>query len=526
MKNESSLHLISLFRIGLILLCAGMVLYLGMQPLYREEPRRALIAMELVANENWWFPTQLGLPYFKKPPLYNWMLIIAAKIWGSFDEFPLRMVTVLSTLGIAGILGYFTKKYIHAIAGWAAACLLIGSIGLLFDFSTLAEIDLFYSFLVVASFGSIFHFTQKKQWAWLFLFAYLFTALGVLTKGLPSFVFLGLSLPAYLIYKGHWKKLFHPAHFLGIGLGLLIIGGYLWKYQQFYPLEELLSKMWSESSDRTAAENSIGKLLTHLFVFPSELLVNLLPGSFLMVFLFQKGVRKALFQNEWAAFCLIMFAVNIPIYWISPGARMRYVYMLFPLLICIFCWGYYSLPHLNWQRRSLQILVWVVLGACMIGALGINWVEPLQFLPHLWIISLVGILAFGFLLFLYWKLPKQTIPILILGLGIARILFDLTIMPQRAHDSKGQVEKELGIRIHQESLGNPLYIHTGDSIAYTSVYYIDLNRGNEVLRSKDQPAPGDFFIQDITRGALDAKKIFEFDSVEDRYALWYIPEEE
>ncbi len=525
MENEKHARLIPLLQVCLLVLTAGLLIYLGLQPLYREEPRRALIAMEMVANGNWWFPTQLGLPYFKKPPLFNWVLILAAKVWGGFDEFPLRLVTVLSTLGIGGLVGLVMGHYVSKPAGWATACLWIAAGGILFDFSMLAEIDLFFSLLVFCCFLSIFYFTQTRQWIWLFLLAYGFAALGTLTKGLPAIVFIGLTLPGYLIFKGEWRKLLHPAHVLGIGLFILLVGGYLYQYQQSYPVQDLLKFMWSESSDRTVVNNGLARLGQHLLVFPLRMWVDLLPGGLLVLLLFQKGVRNELLQNEWITFCVLAFAINFPIYWISPGSKMRYVYMLFPLAMSVFCWAYFQFPRLHWQRKTFQILTGIAIGLLLAASIGMYWIPDLQFLPHLGWICLGSALAFTGLLLAFIRQNNLWLPYLILAVAFARILYDLTILPQRAYDTQGQLDKDLAHEIHQLVQGKPLFIKSGDQFSFTTVYYLDRLRQPDILRSTLSPSADSYFFQnkDIPPGPSWEKQL-ELGYSDLTVVLWYIPD--
>lgn len=48
-----------------------------------EEPRRGLITLEMMYNENPIVPTQMGEYYYKKPPGFNWAMMIFYKILGS-----------------------------------------------------------------------------------------------------------------------------------------------------------------------------------------------------------------------------------------------------------------------------------------------------------------------------------------------------------------------------------------------------------------------------------------------------------
>ena len=55
-----------------------------------EEPRRALIALEMLYSGDYLTPTIMGELYFAKPPLFNWIIIVSAKLFGSFSEMAVR----------------------------------------------------------------------------------------------------------------------------------------------------------------------------------------------------------------------------------------------------------------------------------------------------------------------------------------------------------------------------------------------------------------------------------------------------
>jgi 4-amino-4-deoxy-L-arabinose transferase-like glycosyltransferase len=49
---------------------------LGIMDLRGEEPRRALVAWEMIRQANYLQPTIQGLPYYNKPPVFNWVVAV------------------------------------------------------------------------------------------------------------------------------------------------------------------------------------------------------------------------------------------------------------------------------------------------------------------------------------------------------------------------------------------------------------------------------------------------------------------
>ena len=343
-----------------------------------EEPRRAMVAVEMDIHQSYMTPSLYGEYYYNKPPLWNWMILIAFKLFGE-HEFSVRFFSVVSFIGMVLLSWKLGSKYLSKEEGILSAVFLAISIDLLFYFSQLGEIDLFYSFISFGAIASIFVFAQRGQYYALFLSAYLLTAIGLLTKGLPSIAFLGISLIAFALYQKKWRWLFHPGHFLGILLMIGIIGSYLYAYNESHSLDLYLKRQFSESANRTAASKGIGDLLHHLIGFPLKSLQNLLPASFFLFFLLKKARWKSIMANPWIQFSLWMFISNYLLYWLSPGARQRYVYMLYPFAINILVAGWYSMYKQEAERD--RYMEWIFTGLIALIGLGqaLAWHSSLLF---------------------------------------------------------------------------------------------------------------------------------------------------
>ena len=127
-----------------------------------------------------------------------------------------RLPGVLSFLGMAGLLFAAVRRYVDGKVALLAALFFLTSADLLF-YGTVnsGEIDLLFSFLVMAQVLAIFHFRQRKRWLMLFLVSYVLAAIGFLTKG-PSIIFQLLTLGALFAYHKEWKRLFSWQHLVGL----------------------------------------------------------------------------------------------------------------------------------------------------------------------------------------------------------------------------------------------------------------------------------------------------------------------
>lgn len=492
-----------IYTLAAFLLLCGYLLNLGVQPLYLEEPRRTIVAMELLENQNLWVPTLIGEYYYNKPPLYNWLLIAFGKLLGGFTEFNLRLPTVLSSFGIAALMYVAARKYwqSHQL-GLLSALLFLTASGVLLFFSMLAEIDLFYSLIVFGGILAIYHFGEKERYWPLFLLVYLSCALGVLTKGLPSFVFTAVSLLVYFVDKKRFKVLFYPAHFAGIALLSLILFAYYYQYAQYHELSQVWMRMLTESSDRTVASNTLGDFVQHLLLFPLNWIGDMAPASFLLIFLWRKDWKTLLWkQNPFVRFCTLMLLFNALPYWISPGTRMRYVYMLYPLACLILAWLYAQRETLAaWNGKVFRILALVVLVILSLGAWVLPFLPELQFMRTVAFVWAVGtFVGIGLCGWGVWQKPSLTLPFLLLAFALVRIVFDGTVLPQRNDESGAQRDKALAVKIDKIVGDAPLYTAYQEKVvAYTTIVYLNRLRPR-VVRRKDDLQKGAYYLVPVKR---------------------------
>lgn len=492
-----------LYSCAAFLLLVGYLLNLGVQPLYMEEPRRTIVAMELLANQNLWVPTLIGEYYYNKPPLYNWLLLAFVNLFGGFNEFGLRLPTVLSSFGIAGLMYAAAKRYWKDVStAMLSALLFLTAAGVLLFFSMLAEIDLFYSLVVFAGILAIYHFGEKERYWPLFLLVYLSCAFGVLTKGLPSFVFTAISLLVYFIDKKRFKVLFHPAHFAGIALLGILLFAYYYQYAQYHDLSRVWTRMLTESGDRTVVSNSFGDFVKHLLVFPLNWIGDMAPASFLLLFLWRKDWKMVLFkQNSFVRFCTLMLLFNALPYWISPGTRMRYVYMLYPLACMILAWVYAQRAAApEWTKGAFRSLVLLILAILALGSWALPWLPELQFMrisAFAWTACTSAMM--GLFAWFVWKKPQFALPFLLLAFACIRIVFDGTVLPQRNDESGAQRDRNLAKKIDHIVGDAPLYTAYQEKVvAYTTIVYLNRLRPRVVQR-KDHLKKGAYYLVPLRR---------------------------
>jgi hypothetical protein len=396
-----------------------------------EEPRRAVVAMEMILSGEYIVPQINGWPYFNKPPLFNWVLVLFFKLFNSFDEWVVRLPGILSLLLSSLILVKFGKKYISLQAGWIAALFLVASLDLLFYGSINAgEIDLFYMLLVSAQAFSIFHYAAKKKLFKLFVISYIFCALGFLTKGPPSLVFQFLSLFGWLILKKQWKFLVSWAHLTGIIIFFILCSSYFILYEQQHSSLEFLVRLLKESSQRTAAESKLTDIAAQLFLFPIRSFAILFPGSILLYIFIRRGFLVKIKANPLVYFSFFFVLINLPLYWISGEFKARYLYPFFPFACILFAYAWSLDDRLSFRRK---LHIDKLLGFIILLSLISIWVpfkidileaQPYPFYKILFPFILLALIFYAFI-----KYQRQRMLLFLTSLLVLRLMFNIVILP-------------------------------------------------------------------------------------------------
>lgn len=259
------------WRLAALLLCVpALLIHLGTFAFTGDEAIRALVALEMELSGNWIATTMHGADYINKPPLFNWFIWAASRLWGDFGEWPSRLTTVGFLCGFAWLHHRVLRAEWGAGAGWIGAFLLITSGRWLFYDSMLGLIDTAFSLSVYALWTSLWFAGKKNKWGVFFGLSYLFCAVGFLFKGFPAIVFQGLSLTAALIYFDRWRLLFSWRHVAGGLVFIAVIGAYLWALSRYRDLGTFVGNLFVESSKRTVAAHGWGRFWEHLLAFPFE----------------------------------------------------------------------------------------------------------------------------------------------------------------------------------------------------------------------------------------------------------------
>jgi 4-amino-4-deoxy-L-arabinose transferase-like glycosyltransferase len=195
---------------------------LGRGELRLEEPHRVAPALAMLDSGNWRQPMVGGEPYFRKPPLINWLIGLSTAAHGSFSEFAARLPSVVMLLALALTTYATARTWAGTAASFGAAVVLL-TIPASVDKCRLAEIESAYLAL-----SGMAMMVWLQGWAggrvswgrWMMVGSLL--GLAALTKG-PTHLLFFYGLVLLLVARERrWPELFRWPHWVGLGCAVLL----------------------------------------------------------------------------------------------------------------------------------------------------------------------------------------------------------------------------------------------------------------------------------------------------------------
>src|SRR5881398_1911521 len=202
----------------LIVLLVWSVVYLpalGSLAVKGEEGRRILPAIQMLKTGDYVVPQVGSNPYFRKPPLVNWLAAGSFKFFGARNEWTARLPSALAVLAVAIAFVTVARASLTPKGSMLAALIWMTNIGMI-EKGRLIEIEALYvSLCGLAIIFWLSFFLQKKSPWLIWLPACFFLGLGLLAKGPTHLLFFYGIVIAVLVGWKDWRVLVHPAHFVG-----------------------------------------------------------------------------------------------------------------------------------------------------------------------------------------------------------------------------------------------------------------------------------------------------------------------
>src|SRR5262249_36426126 len=211
------------FQAVLVVVLVWAVIYLpalGSLAINGEEGRRILPAIEMLQTGNYIVPKVGGDPYFRKPPLVNWLVAASFRIFGVRNEWTARMPSAVMVLAVAVAFVTAARPRLGPKGSIVAALVWVTNIGVI-EKGRLIEIEALY--ISLSGLAIIFWLSfliQLKTVLLIWVPVFIFLGLGLLAKGPIHLIFFYAIALAVLWRFKEWRLLVHPAHFVGIAIML------------------------------------------------------------------------------------------------------------------------------------------------------------------------------------------------------------------------------------------------------------------------------------------------------------------
>ncbi len=324
-----------------------------------EEPTRMVMAYEMSYISNFSQPTYLGEEYYRKPPLFNWLIIGYSKLFG-WEAYTGRLVSITFTVFVSLLIVWFSNIFVFKSWEYSvlSGLIFLSFIDVLFWYGFLAEIDMTLTFFVFSMIISLILALKRKSYV-LFVFSGILTGFSFLLKGFPAFVFLLLTLFILTLY-GFYKKYSLLWMVGGVFLSMLfsVVPVVLWILSLKNP-ETYIATLWSESFGRVEQSKDIFIFLKHIIMYPLlNIKQTLLISAFVLFIVFIKRSQlKSVSVPENVFILIFLFIINYLPYLISAGARGRYVLPLFPIVAILFSF----LIHRIHTQKIFKIITGILL---------------------------------------------------------------------------------------------------------------------------------------------------------------------
>lgn len=327
------------WELGLVLVVA-LFLFFGRLHLPLQEPeesRYAEIPRQMLEANSWTIPLLHGQPYYDKPPLLYWLVMISYKMNGIHD-WAARLVMSLAGLGTVLVIFAWGCQISGRRAGLAAAlCLCLSARFLYLERLVTMNGLLALCTTTALAAGYAALSGSRFRWSWWVVAAVAF-ALGLLTKG--AVVFALVAVPACL-----WMRLDQrgsrpgwPAYLLFIAIVMSLAGPWFVCAQLRDP-EFASYFLWKHHVVRYLAPFDHSK---PMWYYLRDVSLGLFPGTVLLwplLVLLIRPRRVATFLPSGLGYVLLVAVWGMAFFSLAGSKRAGYILPIMPLvaLACGVC---------------------------------------------------------------------------------------------------------------------------------------------------------------------------------------------
>jgi 4-amino-4-deoxy-L-arabinose transferase-like glycosyltransferase len=318
-----------------------------------EEGVYTIGAMEMWMRHDYLHQTTFGELY-NRPPMIVWAIGMVASLTG-FKQIVIaaRLVSLLSTLGMALLTGLLARLVIKDRAFILFSSIITLTLGDLFFYrGWLAYADPLLGFFTMASI-TLMVYGLKYNSSFKLLLSALFIGAAFLTKSLTPFA---IWYSALLILSwDHKNKRLHFSRAVWLTLPIPLSIALIW-FGVVNQHHQMGQSMVGDVIQKVFASKSIVSYLKKIIIFPFSTALNLSPWVPLSLFILiiKRRIDHLFIQRlSW------IIIINILPYWLAPQSHIRYLIALYPLIgiVCAYLLWEQNENWYKWINRLLFVVV-------------------------------------------------------------------------------------------------------------------------------------------------------------------------
>ena len=262
------------------------------------------------------------------------------KALGRIDEFAVRLPSVLCALASIGAIFYSARKAVSVKFALITALILATSVEFVI-FAKVSILDMLLAFCItISAFSGILTYFVKndsKRYFW-FIF-YVFSAFGVLTKGIPAVVIPFCTMFFIGLWKKNLREFFRPEYFLpGLCAFLLIVLPWHVMMYKIHGAEFIREYIIKHHFQRFLGSSEIGRCHS-VFYFIPTFLIGFLPWSFSFLFGLPE-VLKDKKKQDFIVMNIIGFVFTFLFFSVAKTKLITYILPIYPFaaVICAYIW--------------------------------------------------------------------------------------------------------------------------------------------------------------------------------------------
>jgi 4-amino-4-deoxy-L-arabinose transferase-like glycosyltransferase len=211
---------------------------IGLRPLtLPEEGRYVGVAWEMLRSGHWLVPTEDGLPFFHKPPLFYWLTAASMQLFG-VNAAAARLAPLLGAmLGAVGLYLVSKRWAGERVAHWTV--LVLVTMPFFFAGAQFANLDMlvaaFMALAILLAAQAALNLRVDRPHRAAVVGAWAAAALGVLAKGLIGVVLPGFVIVAWLLTTRQARTILALLWPVGPAVFLLIVAPWFVAVQMRYP---------------------------------------------------------------------------------------------------------------------------------------------------------------------------------------------------------------------------------------------------------------------------------------------------